>query len=325
VTVVIPIPQTVTVQEAQELARNVQQVMEIKRFGIDSAHRMVVLNGPIAKVRPAQRLFEQLSGYRPEVIVELEFLEATRNEVLSYGLTLPSSFPIVPLTTVLHNLPSLSSSLRYFVFGGGSSAFAIGVAAANAAANVTKSSSRLLLKSSIRSVDGMPATFHVGQKYPILTSGYFGPSSFSGPGAYTPPPSFNFEDLGLVVKVTPKIHGMDDVSLELEAEFKVLAGTAVNGIPIISSRKLTSNVQLKDGETAVVAGVMNATEARTITGLAGLAQIPGLGWLTSQHDTTRSGDEVLIVIRPHLLNPPPSANFTKPVWVGTDSRPLESL
>jgi general secretion pathway protein D len=239
---------------------------------------------------------------------------------------LPSSFPIVPLTTILHNIPSLSGTLSYFLFGGGASAFAIGVSGANVTSNFTKSTSRLLLRSSIRSVDGMPATFHVGQKYPILTSGYFGPSSFSGPGAYTPPPSFNFEDLGLVLKITPKIHGIDDVSLELDAEFKVLAGTAVNGIPIISNRKLTSNVQLKDGETAVVAGVMNVSEARTITGLAGLAQIPGLGWLTSQHDTTRSGDEILIVIRPHLMNPPPSANFvTNPVWVGTDSRPLGFL
>ena len=61
VTVVISIPQTVTVQEAQELARAVQQVMEIKRFGIDSLSRLVVLNGPLSKVRPAQKLFEDLT------------------------------------------------------------------------------------------------------------------------------------------------------------------------------------------------------------------------------------------------------------------------
>jgi general secretion pathway protein D len=325
VTVVIPIPQTVAVQEAQELARNIQQTMEIKRFGIDSARRLVLLSGPISKIRPAQRLFEELSGYRPQVSIELEFVEVSRNDVLSYGLTLPTSFPIVPLTTILHNLPSLSSSLSYFLFGGGASMFAVGVSGANVAANFNKSTSRVLLRTTIRSVDGMQASFHVGQKYPILTSGYFGPASFSGPGAYTPPPSFNFEDLGLVVKVTPKIHGMDDVSLELDTEFKVLTGSAVNGIPIVSSRKLTSSVWLKEGETAVVAGAMNVSEARTITGLAGLAQVPGLGWLTSQHDTTRSGDEVLIIIRPHLLNPPPDEGLTKPVWVGTDSRPLEAL
>ncbi len=325
VTVVIPIPQTLTVQEAQELARSVQQVIELKRFGIDTAHRLVVLNGPIAKIRPAQRLFEELSAYRPEVSVDLEFIEVTRNDMWSYGLTLPTSFPIVPLTTVLHNVPSLVSNLSYFLFGGGYTAFAVGVSGAQVAANFTKSKTRLLLRSNIRSIDGMAATFHVGQKYPILTSGYFGPASFSGPGAYTPPPSFNFEDLGLILKITPKIHGMDDVSLDLEAEFKILSGSSVNGIPIVSSRKLTSRVRLKEGESAVVAGVMNPSEARTIAGVAGLEHIPGLGWLTSQHDTTVSDDSVLIMIRPHLVHPPPDDALTKPIWVGTDSRPLEAL
>ena len=325
VTVVIPIPQTVTVQEAQELARTVQQVMEIKRFGIDTGRRLVLLNGPVSKVRPAQRLFEQLAGYRPQVNVEVEFIEASRSDVLSYGLSLPDSFPIVPLTTVLHNMPALSSGLSYFLFGGGQSAFAVGVAAAQAAANFNRSNSRLLLKSLLRSVDGLPANFHVGQKYPILTSGYFGPASYSGPGAYTPPPSISFEDLGLVIKVTPKVNGDEDVSLEIEAEFKVLTGTSVNGIPVIASRKLTSKVRLKDGESALVAGVMSPSEARSISGLAGLSQIPGLGWLMSKHDDTRTGDEVIIVLKPHLVSPPPDESLTRSVWVGTDSRPLEPL
>jgi general secretion pathway protein D len=325
VTVVVPIPQTVTVQEAQELARAVQQVMEIKRFGVDSARRLVLLNGPVSKVRPAQRLFEQLSGYKPEVSVDVEFIEASRNDVLSYGFSLPTSFPIVPLTTVLHNLPSLSSGLSYFLFGGGQTAFAVGVSTATLAANFNRSKSRLMLKTTVRSTDGMPASFHVGQKYPILTSGYFGPTSSSSTGVYTPPPSISFEDLGLVMKVTPKVQGEDDVTLDLEAEFKVLTGASVNGIPVIASRKLTSKVQLKEGESALVSGVMSLSEARSISGVAGLSQIPGLGWLTTQHDNTLTGDEVIIVIRPHLLHSPPDSNLSGPLWVGTESRPLQPL
>jgi general secretion pathway protein D len=325
VTVMISIPQTVTVQEAQELARSVQQVMEIKRFGIDSLRRLVLLNGPISKVRPAQKLFEDLLTYRAEMSLELEFIEVTRNDSMSLGLSLPTSFPLVPLTTVLHNTPSISSTLSYILFGGGASLFGIGVSNAQLIANFNKNKSQTLLKTIIRSVDGMPATFHVGARYPILTSGYFGPSSFSGSGAYRPPPSFNFEDLGLILKVTPKIHGMGEVSLDLEAEFKVLGGSALNGIPIISSRKLTSKVRLNTGEWAVVAGMMSANEARTISGLAGLSEIPGFGALVRQNTKSHDSDEVILVLRPRLLSLPPDEVVTRPVWVGTETRMMLPL
>jgi general secretion pathway protein D len=325
VMVVIPIPQTVTVQEAQELARSVQQLMDIKRFGIDSMRRLVLLNGPVSKVRPAQRVFEDLLTYKPQVSVELEFIEVTHSDTLNLGLTLPTTFPIVPLTTVLHNIPSLSNSLTYVLFGGGASAFAIGVANATVIANFNKSNARTLLRTTINSLDGMPATFHAGEKYPVLTSGYFGPASFSGPGAYTPPPSFTFEDLGLVVKLTPRIHGMDEVTLELDAEFKVLAGQALNGIPIISNRKLSTKVRLKENESAVVAGLMSKDEAISISGVAGLAQIPGLRWLVRQNTKSHDADEVLMVLRPHLMSIPPDEMITRSIWVGTETRPVGSL
>ena len=325
VMVVIPIPQAVTVQEAQELARNVQQLMDIKRFGIDSMRRLVLFNGPVSKVRPAQRVFEDLLTYRPQVSVELEFIEVNHSDALNLGLTVPTSFPVVPLTTVLHNIPSLSSGLSYVLFGGGASAFAVGVANSTVIANFNKSTAHTLLRTTINSLDGMPATFHAGEKYPILSSGYFGPASFSGPGAYTPPPSFTFQDLGLVVKLTPRIHGMDEVTLELEAEFTVLAGQALNGIPIISNRKIATKVRLKENESAVVAGLMTADEAVSISGLAGLAQIPGLRWLVQQRTKSHDADEVLMVLRPHLLSIPPDEMATRSIWVGTETRPAGPL
>jgi len=75
VALLVPIPEPVSVQDAQEMARSVQQAMEIQRFVIDSARRLVYLKDRVSKARPAQRLFEQLLRHRPQVVVEVELLD----------------------------------------------------------------------------------------------------------------------------------------------------------------------------------------------------------------------------------------------------------
>ncbi|MBI1787865.1 MAG: type II and III secretion system protein, partial [Acidobacteria bacterium] len=192
-------------------------------------------------------------------------------------------------------------------------------------ASMSRSNARSLLRVHLRSTDGQAATFHVGDKYPVLTGGYFGGVDSTNPSAYRPPPQFTFEDLGLVVKVTPKINGREEVSLNVEAEFKVLAGQALNGIPVISNRKATAQVRLKTGEWGLVAGMMNATEARAISGLAGLSRIPGLGHLLRRNSRDRDQRDILILIKPWVLSLTPDQILTRTLWVGPEGRPILPL
>src|ERR1700690_4571759 len=60
---------------------------------------MVLIRHRISRVRPAQELFEQLSHSRPHIMIEMQFLEVDRSSLLSYGLLLPSNFPITFLGT----------------------------------------------------------------------------------------------------------------------------------------------------------------------------------------------------------------------------------
>jgi type II secretory pathway component GspD/PulD (secretin) len=280
----------------------------------------------VAKVLPAQQLFKDLMYPRAQVLVEMYFVEVNDTKNLNYGLPLPSSFPLSSFSTFMQNVPQLAQNISGMLrFGGGAALFGIGVANLQLVASLTRSDSSLLLKTSARSVDGQPATIKVGQKYPILTAGYFGPASFSGPGAYTPPPSFTFEDLGLSLKATPHVHGTEDVTLTVEAEFKVLAGQASNGIPIISNRSLKSDVTLKMGEWAVVAGLIDDEDARTLAGIAGLARIPVIGPLTSNVTRNTSADRVVIMLRPTLLTAPPDNSLTHVFRMGSEMRPLTPL
>jgi general secretion pathway protein D len=146
-------------------------------------------------------------------------------------------------------------------------------------------------------------------------------SGTNGTTVYTPIPSFTFEDLGLTLKVTPTVNSVEESSLDVDAEFKVLTGQSVDGVPVISNRVMKSKVRVLNGEWATIGGLLNTQEARNIAGLAGLNRIPGLGALFATHEHDRNDDEVIILIRPILLTPP---NQTPPrsYATGTDTKPV---
>jgi general secretion pathway protein D len=146
-------------------------------------------------------------------------------------------------------------------------------------------------------------------------------SGSNGTSIYTPTPSFTFEDLGLSLKLTPAVHDTSEVSLDIEAEVKLLTGQSVNGVPVVSNRSVKSMVRLKTGEWAAVAGLLDTNEGRNISGLAGLSQIRFLGPLMSTHEHDTSRDEVILLLRPRLLNVPPSDHVPRAIGVGTETRP----
>jgi type II secretory pathway component GspD/PulD (secretin) len=323
---IVPVPEPTTMQDLTAMVTAVQQACGIQKVSWDSHSSIVVIRDTVSKVIPARQLLQDLLYPRAEIMLEMDFLEVNNSSDLNYGLPLTSSHQLASFSTFMNNVPQLAQNISGMLrFGGGATLIGIGIANLQLVASLTRSNSRVLLHSSARSVDGQPASIHVGQKYPILTAGYFGPSSFSGSGAYRPPPSFTFEDLGLSLKATPHVHGAEEVTLTVEAEFKVLGGTASNGIPIISNRSLKSDVTLKMGEWAVVAGLVDDEDARTVAGIAGVARIPVLGPLTSNTTRNKSSDQVLILLRPTLLTAPPDNSLTHVYRMGAEMRPLTPL
>jgi len=323
--VVVPIPETVSDQEAQELSRAVQQLMDIKKLVIDTSRRLVLIRDRVSRVHPAQVVIDELLHPRPEVVIEVEFVELAKSSMTRYGLSLPSSFPIVWLSNWMGNKPSIPAGfLNFATFGGGMSLFGIGIADAELIATMNRTSANTVLKGEVRSVSGQPAVFHVGDKYPVQTQGYFGPVEGHGK-VYTPPPTISFEDLGIMLKLTPYIHGTDEVSLEVDAEFKVLAGETANGIPVISNRSFQGTVRLKNDEWAAMSGLVYSSELRTLKGIAGLANLPYLGALFRQDKTEKKSGQTLLLLKPRLVRLPVAEFMTKQIWTGTETRPLAPL
>lgn len=317
----IPLPTPVTLQEAQELVRTIQQVFEVQKFGVDAQRRVAVVRDRASKVVPAAALFRQLLRHKAEVMIEVDFLEVNRNKSRELGIQwqtdtifgwLGAANPFKPA--------SISGFSRLFTLGGGASLFGIGISSSQLLATMSEREGQTLYRAQLRSSEGTPVDFHLGDKFPVITVGYFGGDT-SGGQVFAPPPTFNFEDLGVVLKITPRVLEGSVISMDVDAEYKVLTGESLNGIPVIASRKMTSTVRVRQGEAAVVAGLLRVNEARTLTGIAGLASLPALGALFRQELRSEDRSEALLVIRPRLLDLPPHEFATRDLYTGTETKP----
>ena len=313
--VAVPIPERLTVQEAQEITTAVQQMLELRRISLDPAKRVVYFRDSAPKALAARQIFSGLSRGRAQVEVDVEFLSVERTSSLNYGLSLPTSTSIVDFGKTLGNtVPNTGAA--YFAFGGGASLLGLGIADAAAFATLTKSSSQTVLRSQIAAVDGQQASMHVGDRYPVVSASFSGVSGAPAPntGQFS---TVQFIDLGLVLKITPVVHGDDEITLDVDAEFKTLGAQSVNGIPEIASRQYQGKVRLKGGQWGVIAGLMSALESASNNGILGLTSIPGLGHRTRERDLS----ETWIVLKPRIVSLPPWETPAPSLWTGTETRP----
>ncbi|HKD06030.1 MAG TPA: hypothetical protein VKB79_09020 [Bryobacteraceae bacterium] len=319
--VTIPIPSAVTTQELTEITQVLRQTLNIEKIGWDTADASIIIRDRVSRVLPAAALLRQLTSYRPEVMVELEFLEVTESDMATYGINLTNTYTAYYLGHLQNTMTTVPSTVMNLVtFGGGRTLFGLTVAEAQAMFNESDNKSNTLYHAQIRGVAGQPASLHIGDKYPIITSGYYG--AVTTPGTvFAPPPSITFEDLGLEIKVTPYIHGMDATSLNLEASFEVLTGAAVNGIPVIGQRSFKSNADVRNGQWNIIGSMLSKTRSRAITGFWGLAQTPLFGELFKQTTKDDEDANILIGVRTSLLSLPPDQIVTETLRVGSDPRP----
>jgi len=156
--------------------------------------------------------------------------------------------------------------------------------------------------------NGLPdaaITAHSGTSNTV--SVFLDPSTFSSTGSplQTPYPGSEYIDLGLKIKATPYVHGANAVSLQLEFEIRALAGSAINGIPVINNQTLTQTVRLKQDETSLVGGFTDRETARTLASLPGLGEVPVLAYALQNRNNTNTDTEFLILVTPRRLRIPP--------------------
>jgi tetratricopeptide (TPR) repeat protein len=165
--------------------------------------------------------------------------------------------------------------------------------------------------------NGLPdvaLTAHSGTSNTV--SVFLDPSTFASTGSplQTPYPGSEYIDLGLKIKATPYVHGSDEVTLQLDFEIRSLAGTAINGIPVINNQTTSQTVRLKQDETSLIGGLTDREAAKALASLPGLGEIPGVGYAAQNRNNTATDTEFLILVTPRKLRIPP--RITSSIYAG---------
>jgi type II secretory pathway component GspD/PulD (secretin) len=230
------------------------------------------------------------------------------NQLISGGgINQANNSSISALLAQLQNQQNSIFSQPVATFGGGLTLMGLSLDQLSAQLSLNENWVRNLENATLRTSQGKDATLHIGTKYPILNAS-FAPI-FNTPAisqviqnnSFTAAfPSFSYEDLGLNVKVKPAIHDDEDVSLQLELQFRALGAQSLNGVPVIQNREYKGSILLSDGEPAVVAGMVSRTDQKSLSGIPGLASVAGLNKIVTTNTKEEDSDELLIVITPHI-------------------------
>jgi general secretion pathway protein D len=316
----VTLPDAVLDKDLIEAANAVRAVLNLRAFGWDSANRTVLIRDRVTRAHVARNLLEALLIPKAQVSLEVQFLTLDSTKTYQYGISLQNMFQIVVLNHI-GNLQQLTPNFgtvasNFLTFSPPGALLAVGITDASLFASYSNSLTKSYYDATVIADDLTQVTMHVGEKYPIPTSLFTGASQTAG-SIYNPIGQVQMEDLGLVLKMTPRINGEEEITLEVEAEYKTLGSLVLNTVPSVNQRKYTGVVTLRQGQWAVIAGMDEKSTDLELNGIPGLSSIPGLKHVFSQHTNTTETSDTLVVIKPTITRLPMSPEVSPQYFLGS--------
>jgi general secretion pathway protein D len=324
-------------QDLTEITTGLRQLLDFKRIQQVNAQSAIIIRDTPDKIALAEKIIRDIDKAKPEVIIQVQVLEARVDYLRNLGIlpgqsasvqinpnaststTTTTTTSTPPGTTTLKQLTHLNQNDVVFTLPGATANFLL-----------TDTGTKIVQDPELRAIDGQSAKLKIGDRIPVATGSFqagVGVGSTGGAGFVNPlvNTQFQYIDVGVNLDITPHVHANRDVSMKVSVEVSAQTGSAtIGGItqPIISQRKVEHEIRLKEGEVSILAGLVSRVDQRTLNGWPGLAKIPGLRYLFSSDNKETQEDEVLIVLTPRVVRLPDwtRANL-RPIYSGTETFP----
>jgi general secretion pathway protein D len=298
-------------------------VLGTKTLFIDEHSSTVVMRDTPEHVRMAEKLVASLDVAEPEVIMEVEVLEITHSLAEQLGINYPSSVSL-SLTKPSNSVGSGSGLVVSDLAKQNKNTISVSSLGVSVDLLKTVGDTNVLSSPRIRARNKEKAKILVGNRLPVVTSG----TSATVGGAFSTS-NVQYIEVGLTLEVQPTIHNDGNVAikvaLEVSSILKQISVPIGNGGTTlayeIGTRNASTLLELKDGETQVLAGLIQDSDQRNSSHIPGLGDMPILGRLFGSTGTTRDKNEIVLSITPRVIRTQarPSSETTE-FWYGSESQ-----
>src|SRR5580700_1200406 len=324
---------TVTPQDLTEIVTGLRQLFDLKRIQQLNSQNAIIIRATPDVLTLVSKLLNDVDKAKPEVVIQVEVLEARSDRMRNLGVSpgQSASIAINPNATTTTGSTTTSTTTNNTTLttlrnlNGNDYSVTLPNFTANAV--LTDTYTKIIQNPELRSVDGQQAKLKIGDRIPIATGSFqagVGVGAVGSAGLVNPlvNTQFQYQDVGVNIDITPRVHPNREVSLKTKIEVSSVTGTStIGGIsqPIISQRVVEHDIRLKDGEAFILGGLIERTDSKTLNGWPGFAKIPILRYLFSTDSTDHEEDEVLIVMIPHIVRLPDwTRENLRGMYSGTD-------
>lgn len=327
--------------DAEQVTNVVRTMIEARNVFPLKALNAITIRDTAAKVLIAEKIIEANDKAKAEVVVDVELLQLDTNTARNLGMQLStSSINQSLLTPDGKSIGSLTlDQLRIISHHGDAHGPDNSFPASPGYYNFTipsitynlvkqASSAELLANPELRISEGEKATLHIGNRIPVPVSTFNSITAGTTNGAVAPVTSYQYQDVGIKVSMEPRVHHNREVTLKLTVEVSNVSGYAPDPTtgknsnqPIIGTRTIESTIRLKDGETNFLAGLIQRNSTENNDRVPFLGDIPILGRIFSNRQTTRGPDtDLMLTMTPHIVRIPDiTEDDVAPLWVGTSN------
>jgi pilus assembly protein CpaC len=232
----------------------------------------------------------------PQILLKVRFMSVDRNKALQLGINLTASG--------LGNTVDSIGTGQFGAGANGSAVYSTGLSSFGATIEAleTKGVVETLAEPNVLAVNGKEASFLAGGEYPYPMA--------QSQGVGIPTITIEFKQYGIRLNFIPTLTPRNTIRLQVAPEVSQLDFTnavEISGfqVPAITSRKMKTEVELGDGQSYVLAGLLDNEETDSFSKVPFLGDIPILGKFFQSESKKKNNTELIVVVTPEIVAPIP--------------------